>query len=231
MATAMVSELLPLCSPWDIFGTLKILVAAAAILTVSGANAQTNFDPYNPQTRREPMPAATPSLTDMGFGTDQGNIGPFVTIPDKQFAQVTAVRALMEVQLGRKALEMSTRPDVKAVAHLMIEDYTKWGEGMQKAAAYLKISLPAEPDAKRKAEVDRICALSGPAFDKAYLSEVIHLQNKALTVTQFEAANAGVTGFRHWAGVMVPKLQDEIKAARQSLSGDMLLTRNQEAAN
>jgi putative membrane protein len=166
-----------------------------------------------------------PSLADMGFGSDQGNTGPFVTISDKQFAQMTALRALMEVQLGRKALETSDRSDVKSVAQHMIDDYTQWGEGIQKAAAYLKISLPPEPDAKRKAEVDRICSLSGAEFDKAYLAEVIHLQNKALTVTQYEAANAGVTGFRHWAGVMAPKLQDEIKLARRSLSGDTLVTR------
>jgi putative membrane protein len=202
----------------------RLSVTAAAILTVSGAYAQTNYDPYNPQMQREPKPATTPSLADMGFGTDQGNVGPFVTIPDKQFAQVTAVRALMELQLGRKALESADRADVKAVAQHMIDDYTQWGEGMQKAAAYLKISLPADLDAKRKSEVDRICALSGTAFDKAYLSEVVHLQNKALTVTQYEAANAGVTGFRHWAGVMVPKLQDEIRIAKHSLSGESLVS-------
>jgi len=202
----------------------QIIIAAAAILTVSGAYAQTNYDAYNPQTQREPKPAVTPSLADLGFGTDQGNLGPFVTIPDKQFAQVTAVRALMEIQLGRKALETSDRPDVKTVAQHMIDDYTQWGEGMQKAAAYLKIPLPAELDPKRKAEVDKICALSGVAFDKAYLSEVVHLQNKALTVTQYEAANAGVTGFRHWAGVMVPRLQDEIRIAKRSLSGEELVS-------
>jgi putative membrane protein len=163
--------------------------------------------------QRVPKSAVTPTLADMGFGTDQGNAGPFVTLADKQFAQVTAVRALIEVQLGHRALENADRTDVKTVAQHMIDDYTQWGAGMQKAAAYLKTSLPAEPDAKRKAELDRICALSGAAFDRAYLSEVVHLQNEALTVTQYESANAGVTGFRHWAGVMVPKLQDEIKMA------------------
>ena len=202
-----------------------MLVATAAILTVSGAYAQTNYDPYNPQMERQPKPAAAPSLNDLGFGTDQANVGPFVTLSDKQFAQVTAVRALMEVQLGRKALETSDRQDVKTVAQHMIDDYTKWGDGMQKAAAYLKISLPAEPDAKQKAEEDKIGTLSGAPFDKAYLSEVVHLQNEALTVTQYEAANAGVTGFRHWAGVMVPKLQDEIRMARESLSGNGLVSK------
>ena len=200
------------------------IIVFSAILTTAGAYAQTNYDPYNPQMQREQKPATTPSLADMGFGSDQGNVGPFVTIPDKQFAQVTAVRALMEVKLGRKALESADRADVKTVAQHMIDDYTQWGDGIQKAAAYLKIPVPAELDPKRRAEVDKICALSGVAFDKAYLSEVVHLQNKALTVTQYEAANAGVTGFRHWAGVMVPKLQDEIRIAKRSLSGEELVS-------
>lgn len=201
------------------------LFTAAAILTVSCAYAQNNYDPYNPQTMRQPHANVQPSLVHMGFGVDQGNIGPFVTISDKQFAKTTAMRALMVVQLGRKALETSDRTDVKTVAQRMIDDYTKWGEGMQKAAAYLKIELPAQLDAKHQAGLDRISALSGPEFDKAYLAEVIHLETKALTVTQYEAGNAGSTGFRHWAGVMVPKLQDEIKLARESYSADTLYTR------
>jgi putative membrane protein len=155
----------------------------------------------------------------MGFGTEQGNTGPFVTIPDKQFAQVTAYRAMMELPLARKALEISTNPEVRAVAQLMLDDYTRWDEQIHKAAAYLKIQLPAQLDSKRQAEVDRVSALTGPAFDREYLAEVGHLQDKALTVTQYEVANAGVTGFRHWAGVMVPKIQDEIKLAKKAESG------------
>jgi predicted outer membrane protein len=215
----------------------QLFVAAAAVLTVTGLRAQQmNYDPYNPQTRRDPPPAVTnsgswanaqPSVIDMGFGTDQGNIGPFVTIPDKQFAEITASRALMQIQLGRKALDTTESADVKAVARQMIADYTKWGAGMRKAAAYLKIDLPAELDEKDQAVVDKICALSGPEFDEAYLHEVVHLANKALTVTQYEAANAGVTGFRHWSGVMIPKIQDDIRMAHRALEGEAFVSKRE----
>jgi putative membrane protein len=217
---------------WDPHGNLSFLFAA--ILTVFSAtaqinngqvNTQTNYDPYNPQMRRESAPPQTPSLIDMGFGTDEGNIGPFVTIPDKQFAQITAIRTMMELRLAQRAIATSDRPDVRAVAQRMNDDYTRWGSGMQRAAAYLKIQLPADLDAKHQAEVDRICALSGPEFDEAYLKEVVRLQDKALTVTQYEAQNAGITGFRHWAGVMVPELQDEVKMAKKSLSFDTIVSR------
>ena len=211
---------------------LKLRYAVAAVLIAGGAygqsNAQlSNYDQYNPNMRRNPVTSTpsgnpaniTPSLTDMGFGTDQGNIGPFVTLSDKQFAQATAMRALVQLRLAEAALSKSDRADVKSVAQQMTDDYTRWGEGMRKASRYLNIKAPTEIDARHQANVDRILALSGPAFDEAYLKEVVRLQRRALTITQYEAENAGVTGFRHWAGVMVPALQSEIRAANQALSG------------
>jgi putative membrane protein len=153
----------------------------------------------------------------MGFGTDEGNIGPFVTMTDKQYAQTMATRGIMEIQLGQAALEKSERADVKAVARRMIDDYLKWNAGMEKAAAKLGISLPRELESKQRAEVDRVCALSGPAFDQAYLREVIHLQQKALTMSHHEAADAGVAGFRHWAGIVIPTLQDQVHTAQRTL--------------
>ncbi|HKD05349.1 MAG TPA: DUF4142 domain-containing protein [Bryobacteraceae bacterium] len=214
---------------------LRLRHVVAAILTVGGAYAQSNaqlsnYDQYNPNMRRNPVTSTpsgnpaniTPSMMDMGFGTDQGNIGPFVTLSDKQFAQATALRALIQLRLAEAALQKSDRADVKGVAQRMTDDYTRWGEGIRKASTYLNIAVPSEIDARHQTELDRILALSGPEFDQAYLREVAKLQRKALTLTQYEAQNAGVTGFRHWAGVMVPALQAQIRAANEAISGPML---------
>jgi len=214
---------------------LKVQHVVAAILTVGGAYAQSNaqlsnYDQYNPNMRRNPVTSTpsgnpaniTPYLMDMGFGTDQGNIGPFVTSSDKQFAQTTAMRALIQLKLAEAALQKSERADVKGVAQRMTDDYTRWGEGIRKASAYLNIKIPTEIDARHQSDVDRILALSGHEFDEAYLKEVSRLQHKALTITQYEAENAGVTGFRHWAGVMVPALQSEIRAAHDAMGGTAL---------
>jgi len=194
---------------------------AFVVIAVGCANAQTPTDPYNPATRRASTgnQQVEPSLADMGFGTDEGNMGPFVTMTDKQYAQAMAARGIMEIHLGQAALEKSQNPDVKAVAQRMIKDYLGWDAGMEKAGAKLGIQLPTEMDQKQKAEVDRICALTGPEFDKAYLKEVIHLQTKALSMSNHEAAEASVTGFRHWAGVVTPTIQEQIHAAQTALDG------------
>jgi putative membrane protein len=200
--------------------TVLNIVTAAAIISVAGAYAQTPTDPYNPQSRRVAVTTVEPTLADMGFGTDEGNVGPFVTNTDKQYAQAMMVRGMMEIRLGQAAVEKSERADVKALAQRLIGEYLKWDDGMQKAAVKLGIPVPSDMDAKQKAEVERISALSGPAFDQAYLKEVIHLQQKALTMSNHEASNASVSGFRHYAGVVLPTIQDQIATAQRALDAD-----------
>ena len=167
----------------------------------------------------------TPNLIDLGFGNDQGNTGLFVTLADKQFARITAVRSMVELQLAEAALAKSNNSDVKDVATRLTDDYTRWQAGFERAAAYLKISLPTALDAKAKADVERLLALNGAEFDQAYLTEVAHQQHKALTITQHEAEAAGVTGFRHWAGVMVPELQQQVQMARRGLESKAIVSR------
>ena len=202
----------------------RALGIVSLFVAVGCASAQTTMptnDPYNPNTRRAAQgnQVADPNLIDMGFGTDEGNMGPFVTNTDKQYAQAMAARGIMEIRLGQAALEKSDRADVKSLAHRMITEYLSWDAGMAKAAAKLGIAMPSDMDAKEKAEVDRISALSGPEFDRAYLKEVIRLQTKALTMSHHEASEAAVSGFRHWAGIVIPTLQDQVHDAQKALDG------------
>jgi putative membrane protein len=108
--------------------------------------------------------------------------------------------------------------DVRNLGQRMVDDYTKWSNGIHRASARLNIPLPEDLDAKRKARVGKVKALSGPEFDQAYLKEMVHLQNKALTITQYEATNAGVTMFRNWAGKMMPTIQEQLRVAKQCLN-------------
>jgi predicted outer membrane protein len=193
------------------------VLVMTATFAIGGAVAQTAVDPYNPQTRRLQPTTIEPTLADMGSGTDEGNIGPFVTMTDKQYAQAMALRGMMEIRLGQTARDKSERVDVKAVAERMIKDYLNWNDGMAKAARKLKIQLPTELDGKQKGVIDRISALNGPAFDQAYLKEVVHLQTTALTMSHLEASEAGVSGFRHWAGITIPEIQDQIQLAQKAL--------------
>jgi len=186
--------------------------------------AQPAVDTYNPQTQQELRSGQignpiTPSLMDMGVGVDQGNIGPFVTMSDRQFARNTVRGAAMEIQLGDLAVQKGNTPEVRELGQHLVDNYTRWSAGLGRAGARLGIELPSELPARDKTEIARIAALKGRDFDRAYLEQLVRLQNKALTITQYEAANGGVTGFRNWAGLMVPVLQDHLRQAKKNLAG------------
>lgn len=220
--------------------TVAVLIFTAAGAGCFAQQEMNTQDPYNPQNQRLPngptnpnlnssFPGTpsnvVPSLIDMGFGTDQGNIGPFVTPADKQFARMTAMRSMMEIQLSQAALEKASSDAVRQLAQRMLDDYTRWSDSIQRISARLDIQIPAELDARHKAETDQIMALSGAEFDRAYLREMVRLQNKALTITHYEAANAGVARFRNWAGVMIPTMQEELKIAKQEENAAALVSR------
>jgi len=59
--------------------------------------------------------------------------------------------------------------------------------------------------------------LTGSEFDTAYVKEMTDLQNRALTITQHEAANAGFSRFRNWAGLMMPTLEEHMKLTKTAL--------------
>ena len=203
---------------------VRLTIAAAVLLAALGATAvaQTNDPATMPNQNQRPNGGhnvVVPSLADMGSGTGEGNVGVFPTLTDKEFANLTAVRAMMEIELGSNAADKGSTPEVKALGQRMAKDYLEWSTGIRKASARLGIALPDGLDAKHKAEVSRILALSGRAFDHAYLIEMVRLQNEAITVTQHEASSAGISGFRHWSGVTVPIMQDQLELAKHTLAG------------
>jgi putative membrane protein len=206
-------------------------IAAAIILTASAttlAAQQPIIDPTNPNgnpQRTAAAPAITPTLLDMGTGSDQGNIGPFVTLADKQFARMTAERAMVDVELSKAALDKTESDKVRRLGQQILDDYAKWTPILQKVSSRVEISLPTELDKKHRADVDRITALTGAEFDQACLKEMVRLQNKALTITQYEASHAGVTAFRNWAGIIIPSIQDQLRMAKQGLNGEQLAGR------
>jgi putative membrane protein len=208
-----------------LYTSIPVTAAVLAFAASSFAQPQTtSYDPYNPQTQRTSViqPKA-PSPMDLGSGTDQGNIGPFVTMPDKQFATALAIRAMMEIPLSQTAADKGSTEAVRQLGRRMIDDYSRWSKNIDRASMWLKITLPADLDAKDRQELSRITDLSGPAFDEAYLKEMVRLQNQALSVTHYEAGNAGVTGFRTWAGIMIPTIQEELRLAKQELKADKSL--------
>jgi predicted outer membrane protein len=180
-------------------------------------------DPTNPRNYQQTI---TPSLVDMGSGIDQGNTGPFVTLDDRQFAQIMTERT-MQSQMDRFATLHSDSEAVQQLSRDLANSCMRIEKILNRVVARLDLKLPGGIDAKRKARLDRMATLTGAEFDRAYLIQTIRLQNRALTITEREADKGGVAGLRIWAGMTIPVLQSQLEAARHTLAASSMVSQQQ----
>jgi putative membrane protein len=95
------------------------------------------------------------------------------TNQDKTFVTESTEGSLAEVELGKLALRKSKSPEVTEFAQKMIADHTQLINDMKPVANQMGVELPDKLNAKHEQEVNRLSALSGDQFDKAYISAMV----------------------------------------------------------
>jgi putative membrane protein len=108
---------------------------------------------------------------------------------DRKFVHGAAAGGFAEVQLGKLAMQRAGNPDVKAFGQKMVDDHTMLNNQMKPVAEGLGIPVPTMLDAKDQATYDKLSALSGEAFDKAYVQDMVMDHRKDLREFRQEAAN------------------------------------------
>jgi len=92
---------------------------------------------------------------------------------DVNFAAEAASGGMTEVALGKIAQEKGVNARVKKFGSMMVMDHSKANDSLKALAARKNITLPAAPNAKDQATIDKLSKLSGKAFDDAYVSDMI----------------------------------------------------------
>jgi putative membrane protein len=131
------------------------------------------------------VPATPDSTTNDSGGTDTQ------AMKDKIFIRKSTQGGLAEVQLGQLALQKTTSEDIKKFAQRMVDDHTMINESIKPFATSFGVKLPTSLGKPDQAEFDRLNALSGPEFDKEYLTLMAKDHHKDLKDFQEEAASAG----------------------------------------
>jgi len=90
-------------------------------------------------------------------------------------------------------------------------------------AASKQITLPASLDAKHQATRDRLAKLSGDAFDRAYITEMVAGHQKAVSDFTAESTSGTDSDVKAWAGTTLPTPRDSrvapLRARESSLGG------------
>lgn len=157
-----------------------------------------------------------------------GTAGLFVTMSglaiaqsssaDNKFAREAATGGMEEVELGKIAVRNASNEKVKAFGQRMVDDHSKANDQLMMVASKNNITLPTSLDSKQKSEVDRLSALSGAGFDRAYMRDMVKDHEKDIAGFQKESSSGMNPDLKNFATTTLPILQMHLQMAKDTES-------------
>ena len=114
------------------------------------------------------MTSSAAAQTDMGMNSGMK----MMSSMDQKFMMMAAKGGMMEIEMGRLALQKSTNDSVRQYAQKMIDDHTMAGDELKQLAASKGVMLPMNVEAKHMAMMAKMQRMSGMDFDMMYVKEV-----------------------------------------------------------
>jgi putative membrane protein len=169
----------------------SVMVAAAVIASgvALGAQAPTSTQPANTMSHGK---------------THSSGMG------DQAFVKEAALGGMAEVDLGQLASTKATDEKVKAFAQKMVADHGKANDELKALASSKQIMVPTALDAKHKATHDRLAKLSGSAFDRAYVTDMVADHRKDVADFKHQAMAATDPDVKAFAAKTLPTLQEHL---------------------
>ncbi len=133
---------------------------------------------------------------------------------DKAFAMKAAQDGLAEVQLGKLAAEKGSDADVKSFAQQMVDDHTKANDQLKSLAQQENMTLPETIDSKDQATYDKLSKMSGAAFDKAYMTNMVKDHQMDVKEFQHESDKGQDANIKNFASQTLPILQSHLEHAK-----------------
>ena len=133
---------------------------------------------------------------------------------DSHFVMEAAQGSMAEVELGQLAADKASNAKVKEFGQRMVTDHGKAGDELKTLAASKNISLPTAINAKQKATKDRLSKLSGTAFDRAYMADMVKDHQMDAAAFHKEATSGHDAEIKAWAGKTASVVDDHLKMAR-----------------
>ncbi len=183
--------------------TMALAVATLALFFGSAAAFGQHDDPQS-----SVNPDASPTRTPHHHARSGA------PMTDKQFAKEAAEGGLAEVKLGQLAEEKGASETVKNFGKRMVDDHTKVGDELKSAASQANIRLPTELKPKDQKIYNRLSALSGSAFDKAYAGDMVRDHMHDVHAFRQEANNGTNDPIKNFASQTLPALQEHLKLAK-----------------
>jgi putative membrane protein len=177
-------------------GAILILAACALLAVVVGASAGGTQN-------------SNSSATGNANAHAGHNMGSMTA--DSKFAMMAAMGGMAEVEMGRLAAQKGASDEVRQFGQRMVDDHSKANEQLMQVASSKGMTLPTALDPKHQAEMQKMSALSGDAFDRAYVKMMVKDHKKDVAEFQKEASGGADPDIKSFAATTLPTLQEHLQ--------------------
>jgi putative membrane protein len=167
-----------------IYGKRTIALAGAILLCGSMGIAQTRSAGPTGEGQTGQSPGQNPSMDPQMNGQNGQS-----SATDKMFVSKAMQGGMAEVQLAQLTLQKSDNQQVKQFAQRMIDDHTKLNDQMKPVAQQLGVSVPDQISKGDRKTIAKLQALSGSAYDQAYIKDMVKDHKQDLSEFQMEASS------------------------------------------
>ena len=133
-------------------------------------------------------------------------------LSDKEFVMKASQGGMTEVQLGKLASDKGGSSQVKDFGSQMVKDHSQANDELKSLADKKGLAVSPNLDSKNQAQVDKLSKLSGPAFDKAYVTNQVRAHESTVKLFQEEAKSGQDPDLKAFASRTLPTLQEHCSA-------------------
>ena len=122
-----------------------------------------------------------------------------------------------EVSMGDLAQKNGQSDDVKSYGKMLSTDHAAANEKALDAAKGLGMNPPTEPNAKQKADYDRMSKISGAGFDKMFAAHMVADHQK--DIAEYKKASKLKDAAGEYASGQIDTLQKHLEDAKSLKAG------------
>ncbi|WP_432928386.1 DUF4142 domain-containing protein [Microbispora sp. CA-135349] len=145
---------------------------------------------------------------------------PDVSDKDKAFLVAAHQDNLAEIQGGQTAERQAAKQSVKDAGRKWVEDHTSLDNQVKRVAEKLKVELPGQPSEEQQAELRRLSAKSGAAFDRAWVDAQIRDHRKTLLALDEEVSSGSSQEVKNLAQAAKPVVKEHLDLVESIQSGE-----------
>ena len=137
---------------------------------------------------------------------------------DRKFLNEAADGGMVEVELGKLALQKAADAGVRKFGQRMVDDHSRANDELRQLAAGKGVNLPQAPSAKNRDLKRRLASLRGTSFDRAYMTDMVADQKEDVAAFQRESNWARDPQVKSFAAQTLPTLRGHLKQAQETCS-------------